>query len=257
MIPATRAESAPPMTSDQQPIATHDFVPLAGDLRGFYAAPHGPGPFPGVLVYQEAFGVNEYVRSEVRRLAAHGYAAIAPDLFRGETYPYGDERAFAKLRTLRDDALLADVRAAADFLQNRAEVRDAPFGAVGFCMGGRLAVLTAIALGDRIAAAASFYGGGIAPEQQRFFPPIVDRLPEAQAELLLIYGADDASIAPEEHARIAETLSRAKKRYTLSVYPDAGHGFASRDRESYRAEPAEGAWQETLALFARTLTPER
>jgi carboxymethylenebutenolidase len=71
--------------------------------------------------------------------------------------------------------------------------------------------------------------------------------------LLLVYGADDEGIAPSEHARIAETLSAHKKRYTLSVYPGAPHGFASRDRESYRPAQAEAAWAETLVLFDSTL----
>ncbi len=235
-------------------IARAAFVPLGGDLRGYYAVPAGDGPFPAVLVYQEAFGVNDYVQSEVRRLAGHGYAALAPDLFRGETFDYDEwSKVQPKLQSLTDDGMLADVRAALAFLDGANEVEHRAYGAVGFCMGGRLAVLSAIALGERIAAAASFYGGGLAPEQPRFFTPLRDRLPEATADLLLIYGADDDGIAPGEHARIAETLSAHKQRYALSVYPGAPHGFASRDRPSYRPAQAEAAWAETLALFERTL----
>jgi carboxymethylenebutenolidase len=115
-------------------------------------------------------------------------------------------------------------------------------------------MLTEIALGAKIAAAASFYGGNVAPDEQRFFVPLLERLDAVQGESLLIYGADDESIAPREHARIVDRLSAAKKKYTLSVYPGAGHGFASRDRESYRPAQAEAAWTETLALFARTLS---
>ena len=235
-------------------IARAEFVSLGGDLRGYYAVPAGAGPFPAVLVYQEAFGVNDYVQSEVRRLAEHGYAALAPDLFGGRVFGYDEwDKVEPVLRSLTDEAMLADVRAAAAFLDARSEVAHRAYGAVGFCMGGRLAVLTALALGDRLAAAASFYGGGIAPEQQRFFPPLQDRLGEGRAELLLLYGGDDAGIAPAEHARIAETLSAHKRRYTLSLYPGAPHGFASRDRASYRPAQAEAAWAETLALFDRTL----
>ena len=200
--------------------------------------------------------MNDYVQSEVRRLAEHGYAAIAPDLFRGETYGYDASempKVYARLQSLSDDGMLADVRAAVAFLDAQPNLRHAAYGAVGFCMGGRLAVLTAVALGERIAAAASFYGGGIAPEQPRFFAPLRDRLGDVRAELLLIYGADDEGIAPAEHARIADTLSAHKKRYALNVYPGAPHGFASRDRESYRPEQAEAAWAQTLALFGRTL----
>ncbi|MEA2664046.1 MAG: carboxymethylenebutenolidase, partial [Candidatus Eremiobacteraeota bacterium] len=149
-------------------IARAEFVALDAERRGYYALPAGAGPFPAVLVYQEAFGVNDYVQSEVRRLAEHGYAALAPDLFRGDVYGYGEaERPamYARLQSLTDEGLLADVRAAAAFLDARPEVARRAYGAVGFCMGGRLAVLSAIVLGEKIAAAASFYGGGIAPEQ--------------------------------------------------------------------------------------------
>lgn len=238
----------------QQQIARAEFVPLGGDRRGYYAVPAGAGPCPAVLVYQEAYGVNDYVQSEVRRLAEHGYAAIAPDLFHGVTIPYDEMPvAIEKLRTLKDDEMLADVKAAVAFLDADGNLEHERYGTVGFCMGGRLAVLTAIALGGKIAAASSFYGGGIAPEEERFFPPLIDRLREVSAELLLIYGADDDSIPPREHAQIAERLSTEKKKYSLTVYPGAGHAFASRDRKNYRPEQAEEAWGKTLALFARTL----
>jgi carboxymethylenebutenolidase len=144
----------------QQQITRAEYVSLGDDARGYYAVPAGAGPFSAVLVYQEAFGVNEYVQSEVRRLAEHGYAAIAPDLFRGQTFAYDDYAAVKpKLEALRDEAMLADVRAAMAFLDAQANVKHGHYGAVGFCMGGRLAVLTAIALGTKVAAAASFYGG--------------------------------------------------------------------------------------------------
>ena len=117
--------------------------------------------------------------------------------------------------------------------------------------GGHMAFLAAAT--RPLAAAASFYGGGIAPEQPRFFAPLGERLAEVRGALLLVYGADDEGIAPGEHARIAQTLSAHKKRYTLSVYPGAPHGFASRDRESYRPVQAEAAWAQALALFDATL----
>jgi carboxymethylenebutenolidase len=242
----------------QQQIARAEFVPLGGERRGYYAVPAGAGPFPAVLVYQEAYGVNDYIQSEVRRLAANGYAAIAPDLFHGRVFPYDDFGPVKEiLESLRDEAMMADVRAAVAFLDAQPEVHHQGYGTVGFCMGGRLALLTAIELGTDILAAASFYGGNVAPEEQRFFVPLLDRLGAVRAELLLIYGADDESIAPWEHARIVERLSAEKKSYTLSVFPGAPHAFASRDRPSYRTEQAEKAWIETLALFARTLRASR
>jgi carboxymethylenebutenolidase len=228
-----------------------EFVQLDAALRGYLALPRTPGPHPAVLVYQEAFGVNGYVQSECERLARAGYVALAPDLFRGETYAYSDRpKVVAMLESLSDQGLLADVRSAVAYLDASNDVRHEGYGAVGFCMGGRLAVLTAIELGPRIAAAVSFYGGNIAAQSPRFgWSNLVDRVAEIEGAVLLLYGADDDSIAPEEHARLAQALSTAKKRYALSVFPGAGHGFASVDRESYRPGVAEAAWREALAWF--------
>jgi carboxymethylenebutenolidase len=231
------------------------FVDLNENLRGYLALPPGNGPHPAVLVFQEAFGVNRYVQDECERLARSGYAALAPDFFRGEVFDYNQrETIFAKLKELSDDGLVADVRAAIACLDGRPDVVHDAYGAVGFCMGGRLSVLTAISFGAKIAAAASFYGGGIAPKESRFgWPILAGRLGEIQGALFLIYGADDESISPDEHGRVAEALSKAKKRYTLTVYPHAGHGFASTDRVSYVRDVAESAWARTIALFDVTL----
>jgi carboxymethylenebutenolidase len=240
----------------QHSIAHAGFVETGPGTRAYYARPAGDGPFPGALVFQEAFGVNGYVRREAERLAAHGYAAIAPDIFDGQTFAYEDREGIApRLQALTDEAMLQRIEPAMRFLAEQAEVKKGPYGAVGFCMGGRLAVLVAAEYGSRIGAASSFYGGGMAPEEQRFFTPLLDRLPSIEAELLLLYGAEDASILAAEHGRIAAALSEHKKAYTLTVYPHAGHAFASRDRkELYREDSAEDAWRRTLELFGRVLT---
>ncbi|GAC1659713.1 MAG: dienelactone hydrolase family protein [Candidatus Elarobacter sp.] len=239
----------------RHPIARGGFVDTGEGRRAYYAVPSGDGPFPGVLVFQEAFGVNDYVQSETRRLAEHGFAAIAPDLFDGKTFDYRDrESVFPRLKILTDNGMLLHARGAVEFLDAQPKMKKDGYGALGFCVGGRLAVLTAAEFGEKIAAVAAFYCGGIAPEEQRVFTPLIDRLGDVKGELLLVYGAEDASIAPREHARIAEALSRHKKPYTLTVYPGAQHGFASHDRtEVYHAATAEKAWVSVLALFDRTL----
>ena len=115
------------MTSTSSRVARAEFVPLADGVRGFYALPAGAGPFPAVLVYQEAFGVNDYVQSETVRLAEHGFAALAPDLFAGETFGYGDmEPVYARLKSLTDEGLLHDVDAAIAYLGTRPEIARGP-----------------------------------------------------------------------------------------------------------------------------------
>jgi carboxymethylenebutenolidase len=202
----------------------------------------------------EAYGLNDYVQAECRRLAERGYVALAPDFYHGETFSYDDrDGCLTKLQSLTDDALLTEIRASVAYLDQRSEALHDAYGAVGFCMGGRLAFLTAAELGARIGAAVSFYGGGIAPDQPRFFPPIAHRVPDLRAPITLFYGADDQSIPPSEHARLASALSEHKKSYTITVYPGAGHAFASKGRENYVREAAEDAWARALLFFDTTL----
>jgi len=244
----------------QQQQHTHDvaraeFVDTGEGHRAYLAVPSGAGPFPGVLVFQEAFGIDPYMQSETERLAKHGYAAIAPDLFDGQTYSYDDRDSIgSRLSALTDELMLDHTERAATVLQKLPVLKKGPLGAVGFCMGGRLAFLVAAAFGERVAAASCFYGGSIGSEQKRFFEPLLHRVPDIRAELLLLYGADDPSIEPREHGRIAEALSTNKKQFTMTVFAGAGHGFASRDRKSlYDSHAAEIAWRETLGMFERTV----
>ncbi len=236
-------------------VARAEFVDTGEGHRAYLAVPAGDGPFPGVLVFQEAFGIDPYMRSEAERLAKHGYAAIAPDLFDGQTYSYEDRDSIGpRLSALTDELMLDHTERAAAVLQKLPVLKKGRLGAVGFCMGGRLAFLVAAAFGARVAAASCFYGGSIGSEQKRFFEPLLHRVPEIEGELLLLYGADDPSIEPREHGRIAEALSTNKKQFTMTVFAGAGHGFASRDRASlYNPHAAEIAWEETFRLFSRTL----
>ncbi len=231
------------------------FFDLAPGLRGYLCMPATAGPHPAVLLYMEAFGINAYIQSECERLGRAGYVALAPDFFRGDTFEYGDwERIRPKIAALGDQGFLADIRAAVAHLDSLAAVQPKRYGCIGFCMGGRLAFLTAAELGEKIAAAVSFYGGGIAPEEPSMGRPIlIDRTSSIRATLLLHYGAEDQGIAPAEHGRIAEKLSAAGIEFGMHVYPNAGHGFASVPRPDYRPETAEIAWAESLALFERTV----
>ena len=100
-----------------------------------------------------------------------------------------------------------------------------------------------------------FYGGSIAPDGPDRFgrTPPIGEADKMQAPILLGYGAEDQGIPPSEHARIAQTLSAAKKRYTLAVYPGAAHGFLCEERTSYAPKVAERAWLEIIAFLHTSL----
>ena len=224
------------------PVAARATVSLGPDLSGYLAA--GRPNAPGIVVIQEAFGVNAFVKATCDRFADAGYHAIAPDYFHGRTFDYADrENAIAAVNAIDDDLAMRETGLALDALVAHG-ARPDRLAVIGFCMGGRLAFLANATLKGRLAATISFYGGGIAPpEPKGKRKPLLDRVPEVTAPALLIYGAKDASIGPEEHARLARALTEANKRYTLAVFPDAPHAFATFDRESYRAQAAADAWR--------------
>jgi carboxymethylenebutenolidase len=234
---------------------TEQTVELDKGLSGYYATPMGKGPFPAVIVIMEAFGLNDYVKSICNRLAQAGYAALAPDFYHGAIFTYTDmSKAIEKLKTIKDDVAMGEVGKGLEFLARRSEVAPGGVGVIGFCMGGRLTFLANATHAARVKAAVAFYGGGIAASPDPLGRAnLLDQVGNMTAPLMLMYGAEDKSIPPEEHQRIAAALSQAKRQYSLNVFPQAGHGFFSDRRDSYQPAPAAEAWAMTMNFFERHL----
>lgn len=230
--------------------AIGETVTIAADLPGYYVRPRTRDIVPAMIVFMEIFGVNDYIKSVCDRLAQAGFAALAPDFYNGQTFGYGDsdrQDAIARVRSIDDAMITQTVGKSIDYLSQRGDVLSEAIGAIGFCWGGRTTFLTNQVHADKLKAAVAYYGGGIAPTEDRMGrPSLLPGVPQMQAPILLMYGAKDASIAPDEHARIAEALSTANKRYAINVFPDAGHAFFSDRRDSYNAAAAEEAWQITM-----------
>jgi carboxymethylenebutenolidase len=228
-----------------------DWVETGADNRAWLAWPAEIGHPPGVLLYIEAFGVNAHMRQVARHFAEAGYAAIVPDIYHGETFDYDDiDSALSVVRKLDDNGVMRESRQALDSLSERG-IAGKP-AVVGYCMGGRLAFLAGIELGKQLSATVCYYGGAIAPGKARDklgrTPPI-GRVDEMAVPVALHYGGKDRSIDAEERARVSAALDDAGKRYTLSLYPDAGHGFDCEDRKSYHAGAAAEAWALTRAFL--------
>src|SRR5581483_4199701 len=146
-------------------------------MRLYVARPAGAAPTRGLIVMQEAFGINAHIRDITERFAREGFLAAAPELFHrsgaGFEGRYDDfPSAMAHLKELRDANIEADARAAFDWLRGNGLPFGAPIAAVGYCMGGRAAVLAATAL--PLECAVSYYGGGIAPNPMN--PGLLGRL---------------------------------------------------------------------------------
>jgi carboxymethylenebutenolidase len=224
--------------------------------------PAGEGPWPAVLVFPDAGGARETMRSMADRLAATGYVALVPDTYyrAGEWAPFDvatlftdpDERARLGGLTsvLTNDRVVADAGACADFLLARPEVRGPAIGTTGYCLGGRMSMVAAGGLGDRIAAAASFHGGRLAVDGDPASPHLAA---DGIAATVYVAGAvDDRSFTAEQAELLRAALEGAGVAHTIETYP-AHHGFAVPDNPTYDAAAAERHWAALEALYRGSL----
>jgi carboxymethylenebutenolidase len=230
----------------QRPV-TAEFVQTA-TRRAYVARPTDLEPRGVVVVAMEIFGINDHIRAVTEDVAALGYVAVAPDFLNGQIFDYADlAGARGALAGLTHDGMLADLDAAWD---HGVRVVGAPaaLGALGFCMGGRLAYLAACA--RPIRAAVAYYGGGIAVDARSFGPPPVGRTAEMTGAVLLHFGGRDTYIPMDRVAAIETALREAGKDHTVAVYPRAGHGFHCPDRADFDAVSSVQAWAVTAAFLA-------
>ena len=218
-----------------------------------YVARPTTGPVrAGLLVFQEAFGVNAHIRDVTDRFAREGYAAIAPALFH-RTDPnfegtYGDfAPVMPHMQAITEDGLAADIRAAYDWITDGSGSPVSAVGAIGYCLGGRVAFLADAVV--PVHAAVSYYGGGIAPNP-RAPQGLLHRVPELQAPLLLFWGGKDTHLPAEQTRQIDDALTEAGKAHTTVTFSEADHGFFCDVRASYNPHAAHQAWALTLAFFA-------
>jgi carboxymethylenebutenolidase len=230
-------------------------APMAAHL----AVPAGAGPWPAVLVIEEIFGVNAHIRDVTERVAREGYVALAPHIHHRAApeldLPYTEEgmkQGMAVIPKLTAEGLDADLAASLAFLRGRADVKGDRIGIMGFCIGGHVAYYAACT--TDVKAAASFYGGGIANFSPGGGAPTVTRTGGIKGRILCLFGADDPMIPMAQVETIKQALAEHQVRHEVVVYPGASHAFF-RDVHpaSYRAEPAEDAWQRVKQLFREEL----
>ncbi|MGZ3441946.1 MAG: dienelactone hydrolase family protein [Polyangia bacterium] len=229
-------------------------------MPAFLALPEVAGPRPVVLVFQEIFGVNPHIRDVTTRIAAEGYVALAPDYHHRAWVPgtqrdYTDENmklGMEVIPKLSADGILADVDACVAFLKTRKEANASKIGAIGFCIGGHVTYLTAAT--RPIAAAASFYGGGIANFAPGGGPKTVERTAGIKGKILCFFGKDDPMISQDQVATIKRALEENKVRHEVVVYDDTSHAFfRDADKRAYREAPAKDAWERVKRLFKEEL----
>ncbi|MFR9800992.1 dienelactone hydrolase family protein [Pseudonocardia sp. RS010] len=226
-------------------------APGGGEFDAYLALPEG-GRGPGVLVFQEIFGINDNIRGICERLAAEGYVALAPDMFwrLERRFERKDESALTECMGMvqRFDLAAAggDITAALAHLRTLPECTGR-VGALGFCLGGTLTWLcatTARVDGAGIDAAVPYYGSGI--------HEMLDRAADLECPVLFHYGDRDPYIPAEQIAKVeAEVAGRP---HVQVRHYDAGHAFSNWDAPSlYDATAAAEAWGHTTAFLATHL----
>ena len=225
---------------------TVTFKSGAETASGLLVTPEGKGPFPALLVIQEWWGLNDWVKDQARALAKEGYAALAVDLYRGKVTAKQEE-AHQLMMGLPPERAMRDLKGAYAFLQARADVKKGRIGAIGWCMGGRYTLALAVEE-PTLAAAVAYYGA----------PPTDDAaIAKIKAPVLGNFGAEDKGPSPEQVKAFEAAMKKAGKSVDIKIYEGAGHAFANVDNPwgGYREAAAKDAWARSLAFLAKHLKP--
>lgn len=207
-------------------------------MDAYVARPDDQSVHHGILVFQEAFGVNSHIRNVTDRLAQQGYIAIAPELFHrtgpGFEGDYNDfNSVMPHINALTPEGIAADVTAGFQWLKDQKNVQADHIFAVGYCMGGRVAFAANALLPLR--AAVSYYGGGIAPA-------LLDRVQALHGPMLFFWGELDKHIPPEQRAAVTDALKSHNKTYVNVEFSDADHGFFCDERKAYQPKASAQSW---------------
>ncbi|MES3026820.1 MAG: dienelactone hydrolase family protein [Pseudomonadota bacterium] len=252
-----RAASARVVEKDVE-IKTPDGV---ADAALYY--PEGKGSWPAVLIWPDVMSLRPVFREMGRRLAAQGYVVLVPNLYYRVKRAPVVEGAFnfanpedrAKLTPLRasvtPEGTDRDAAAYLAFLDAQPQTdKKRKVGTQGYCMGGPLAFRTAAAVPGRVAAVASFHGGGLVTDQPSS-PHLL--LPKTRAEFLVLIADNDDKQDPAGKDKLKAALTAAGRPHRVEVYAGAAHGWTVKGSQVYNEPLAEKAWAELLDLYKRAL----
>ena len=222
-----------------------DVIYKSGDetVHGMLYTPEGKGPFPGIVVIHEWFGLNDWVKEQASKLADQGYVTLALDLYRGRVAKSPDE-AHELMRGVPEDRANRDLEAAFQYLASQPNVKKDRIGAIGWCMGGGYALDLALEE-PKLAADVINYGHLVTDPNE---------IKKINAPILGLFGAQDRGIPPEDVRKFGDEMDKLGKKGDITIYPDAGHQFENpNNKEAYRPKDAQDAWNKTVAFFASTL----
>jgi carboxymethylenebutenolidase len=235
---------------------------LDGTIDALLVRPDTPDVLPGVINLTDGLGFRPAFAEQSKRIAERGYVVLTPNIFYRTTRPpafdfepdFPSERTMNRFRELTGpltpDAMARDGSAYVDFLGAQPLVSRGPMGVVGFCFAGQFALRMAAARPDRIAAAASFHGGGLVTDNDRS-PHLV--LPQVKARLYFGHAVNDQGMPPGAIAKLGEALNAWGGKYENDTYDGARHGWMIPGGKVYDPEQAERGFAKLMALLDDTL----
>ena len=245
------------MSHEQLSVRTRD-----GDCPVHVFTPQGAGPWPAAIFFMDGLGIRPILFDMGQRLADAGYVVLLPDLYyrAGPYEPLDPKAVFASndvraaighlYSTTGNRRAAEDTEAFLALIDSRKDVSGSKIGTTGYCMGGGISLTVAGTYPDRVAAAASFHGGGLASDSDES-PHLL--APKMKAQVY-VAGADQDDSYPLEMAeKLEKTLTDAKVDHRCEIYEGALHGWTMADFPIYNEPAAERHWRELLALFKETL----
>jgi carboxymethylenebutenolidase len=223
-----------------------------GEMPAYRAMPDKGGPFPTVIVIQEAWGVHEHIKDICRRLAKAGYYAIASELWarQGNAGAAKDIDETRKImNSVPTEQVMSDLDATVAYAKASGKADTAKLAVTGFCWGG-FATWMYATHNPGLKAAAAWYGSDRAKSELVPKNPI-DVIAGLKCPVLALYGGKDQSIPQDVIDKRQEACKAAGKTCEVKVYPEAPHGFNADYRPSYRADDAKDAWNQMLAWFKK------
>jgi carboxymethylenebutenolidase len=215
--------------------------PSNGATTSAYLATPAAGKGPGVIVIQEWWGLVRHIKNVCDRFAAEGFTALAPDMYHGQTAdePDGAGKLFMALNIGQAEK---DLRGTARYLAGHSST--SKLGAVGFCMGGQLALFAAT-LNSSIGACVNFYG---------IHPNVKPDYAQLSGPVLGLYAEKDGFVTPQVAKQVDQAIRDAGKQSQVHIYPGVDHAFFNDERSDvYDKAAADDAWRRTLAHFRQNL----
>ena len=240
-------------------------MPRGGEARAFVFTPDtGAGPWPVILFYMDGPGIRPALFDMGERMAQAGYFVLLPDMFwRAGVYApfnlaeiFGSDEGRKLFRetyfgSTGPEKSMADTQVFLDWLDAQPQADARKIGTTGYCMGGSISLRAAGTFPDRVAAAASFHGGGLATDDPKSAHLLAANI---KGKVLVAGAIQDAGYDVAQDERLRTALARSGVDAQVSIWDGCRHGWVPTDMPVYNKDGAERHWRELVGLFDEVLT---